>query len=81
MKAKKILFQVLGIFGNAHNYKNVIKSVLIDDFNAQGMLMTNKTLMEHLFTNATYFAIDNSWTHFAKMASQMVVDGFKNKDF
>ncbi len=71
----------IGNFGNAHNYENVVKSVLIDDFNAQGMLMTNKQMMEHLFINSAYFAIDNSWRHFAKMASQMVVDGFKKKDF
>ncbi len=71
----------VGNFGNAHNYENVVKSVLIDDFNAQGMLMTNKGMMEHLFTNSAYFAIDNSWRHFAKMAGQMVVDGFKKKDF
>lgn len=80
-ESKEDFVSGVGNFGNAHNYENVIKSVLIDDFNAQGMLMTNKTLMEHLFTNSTYFAIDNSWTHFAKMAGQMVVDGFKNKDF
>lgn len=71
----------VGNFGNAHNYENVVKSVLIDDFNSQGMLMTNKKMMEHLFTNSAYFAIDNSWKHFAKMAGQMVVDGFKKKDF
>lgn len=71
----------VGNFGNAHNYENVIKSVLIDDFNAQGMLMTNKSMMEHLFTNSTQFAIDNSWGNFAKMAGQMVYDGCKKKDF
>lgn len=71
----------VGNFGNAHQYENVVKSVLIDDFNSQGMLMTNKKMMEHLFTNSAYFAIDNSWGHFAKMVSQMVVDNFKKKDF
>ena len=71
----------VGNFGNAHNYENVVKSVLIDDFNAQGMLMTNKKLMGHLFTNATYFYIDNSWGHFAKLAGQMTLDNFRKKDF
>ncbi len=71
----------VGNFGNAHNYENIVKSVLIDDFSSPGMLMTNKKMMDHLFTNSAYFSIDNSWRHFAKMAGQMVVDGFKKKDF
>ena len=71
----------VGNFGNAHNYENVVKSVLVDDFNAQGMLMTNKKLIEHLFTNSTYFSIDNSWLHFAKLAGQMTLDNFRKKDF
>lgn len=71
----------VGNFGNAHNYENIVKSVLVDDFNSQGMLMTNKKMMDHVFTNSAYFAIDNSWGHFAKMAGQMVIDGFKKKDF
>lgn len=80
-ESKEDFVSGVGNFGNAHNYENVVKSVLIDDFNSQGMLMTNKKMMEHLFTNSTYFSIDNSWGHFAKMAGQMVVDGFKKKDF
>lgn len=71
----------VGNFGNAHNYENIVKSVLIDDFNSQGMLMTNKKLMEHLYTNSTYFMIDNSWGHFAKLAGQMMLDSCRKKDF
>ena len=80
-ESKEDFVSGVGNFGNAHNYENVIKSVLIDDFNAQGMLMTNKKLIEHLFTNATYFYIDNSWGHFAKLAGQMTLDRFRKKDF
>jgi acyl-CoA reductase-like NAD-dependent aldehyde dehydrogenase len=80
-ESKEDFVSGVGNFGNAHNYENVIKSVLIDDFDSQGMLMTNKSMMEHLFINSSYFAIDNGWGHFAKMAGQMVVDGLKKKDF
>ena len=80
-ESKEDFVSGVGNFGNAHNYENVVKSVLIDDFNAQGMLMTNKKLMEHLFTNSTYFYIDNSWGHFAKLAGQMTLDSFRKKDF
>ena len=80
-ESKEDFVSGVGNFGNAHNYENVIKSVLIDDFNAQGMLMTNKKLMEHLFTNASYFNIDQSWGHFVKLAGQMVMDNFRGKDF
>lgn len=80
-ESKENFVSGVGNFGNAHNYENVVKSVLIDDFNAQGMLITKKALMEHLFINSTNFAITNKWGQFAKMAGQMVVDGMKKKDF
>ena len=80
-ESKEDFVSGVGNFGNAHNYENVIKSVLIDDFNAQGMLMTNKKMIDHLFTNSTYFFIDNSWGHFAKLAGQMTLDNFRKKDF
>ncbi|MFT3979267.1 MAG: aldehyde dehydrogenase family protein [Ferruginibacter sp.] len=71
----------VGNFGNAHNFENVIKSVLIDDFHSEGMVFDNKQKMEHLFTNAAYFSIDQSWYNFTKLAGRMVVDGLKKKDF
>lgn len=71
----------VGNFGNPFNYENVKKSVIINDFNATSFELTNRTRVEHLMENLSYFAVDQSWGHFAKLAGQMVIDGFRKKDF
>ncbi|MEL6864163.1 MAG: aldehyde dehydrogenase family protein [Bacteroidota bacterium] len=71
----------IGNFGNALNFDNIVKSVLIDDFNASSFELTHKKRVEHLLENASYFAIDQNWGRFAKLAGQMMVDQFKGKDF
>ena len=71
----------VGNFGNALNYNNVKKSVIINDFNATSFELTNRKRVEHLLENVSYFSIDQSWGHFAKLAGQMMVDNFKGKDF
>lgn len=71
----------VGNFGNAMNFENVVKSVLIDDFNSTSFEFTHRERVEHLLENVSYFSIDQSWGHFAKLAGQMMVDNFKGKDF
>ena len=71
----------VGNFGNALNFENVVKSVIINDFHATSFELTNRKRVEHLLENVSYFSIDQSWGHFAKLAGQMMVDNFKGKDF
>ena len=71
----------VGNFGNALNFDNVKKSVIINDFTSTSFELTNRKRVEHLLENVSIFSIDQSWGHFAKLASQMVVDNFKGKDF
>lgn len=71
----------VGNFGNPFNFENVKKSVIINDFNATSFELTNRVRVEHLMENLSYFAVDQSWGHFAKLAGQMVIDGFRRKDF
>ncbi|KAA3637206.1 MAG: aldehyde dehydrogenase, partial [Bacteroidetes bacterium] len=71
----------VGNFGNALNFDNVKKSVIINDFTATSFELTNRKRVEHLLENVSYFSIDQSWGHFAKLAGQMMVDNFKGKDF
>lgn len=67
--------------GNAMNFDNVKKSVILNDFNSTSFELTNRKATQHLLENASYFSIDQSWGHFAKLAGQMAVDNFKSKDF
>ena len=71
----------VGNFGNALNFDNIKKSVLVNDFNATSFELTNRKRVEHLLENVSYFSIDQSWGHFAKLAGQMMMDNFKGKDF
>jgi acyl-CoA reductase-like NAD-dependent aldehyde dehydrogenase len=71
----------VGNFGNAMNFANITKSVLIDDFHSTSFELTNRNRVEHMLENVSYFSIDQSWGHFAKLAGQMMVDNFKGKDF
>ena len=71
----------VGNFGNGMNYENVVKSVIIDDFSASAFSMTNRKQFEHILVNASKFSVDQSWGRFAKLASQMMVDGMHGKDF
>jgi acyl-CoA reductase-like NAD-dependent aldehyde dehydrogenase len=71
----------VGNFGNAMNFENVVKSVLIDDFKSTSFEFTNRKRVEHLLENVSYFSIDQSWGQFTKLASQMMIDNFKRKDF
>lgn len=71
----------VGNFGNALNFENVKKSVLVNDFHSTSFELTNRKRVEHLLENVSYFSVDQSWGHFAKLAGQMVVDNFKGKDF
>ena len=66
----------VGNFGNALNFENIKKSVIINDFNSTSFELTNRKRVEHLLENVSYFSIDQSWGHFAKLAGQMVVDNF-----
>ncbi|MBO9490367.1 aldehyde dehydrogenase family protein [Endozoicomonas sp. G2_1] len=71
----------VGNFGNAFNFENVKKSVILNDFNATSFELTNRRATERLLENVSYFSIDQSWGRFAKLVGQMMVDGFKKKDF
>ena len=71
----------VGNFGNALNFENVAKSVLIDDFHSTSFELTNRTRVEHMLENVAHFSVDQSWGHFARLAGQMVLDGFRGKDF
>lgn len=70
-----------GNFGNALNFENVEKSILIDDFNAAGFSYTNRKLSQHMNENMTEFSIENSWGKLMKMAGTMMVDNLRKKDF
>jgi cystathionine beta-lyase/cystathionine gamma-synthase len=59
----------------------VVKAVLINDFHSTSFEFTNRTRVNHLLENVSYFSIDQSWGHFAKLAGQMVVDSVRGKDF
>lgn len=71
----------VGNFGNALNFENIKKSVIINDFNATSFELTNRKRVEHLLENVSYYSIDQSWGGFAKLAGQMMIDNFKGKDF
>ena len=71
----------VGNFGNGMNFDNIKKSVIKNDFNATSFELTNRKRVEHLLENVSYYSIDQSWGHFAKLAGQMMVDNFKGKDF
>ncbi len=71
----------VGNFGNALNFENIVKSVIIDDFSAQTFALTNRRQIDHMLTNAALFSVDQSWGRFAKLAGQMVIDGIGGKDF
>jgi len=71
----------VGNFGNALNFDNVSKAVLIDDFSATSFEFTNRSRVEHLLENLSLFSVDQSWGSFAKLAGQMTVDNFRRKDF
>ncbi|WP_315836088.1 aldehyde dehydrogenase family protein [Bradyrhizobium prioriisuperbiae] len=71
----------VGNFGNGLNFENIVRSVIIDDFGAQTFALTNRKQIDHLMTNASKFSVDQSWRQFAKLAGQMMVDGFGGKDF
>lgn len=71
----------VGNFGNPFNFENVKKSVIINDFKSTSFELTHKKRVEHLLENLSYFTVDQSWAHFAKLAGQMMIDGFKSKDF
>ena len=71
----------VGNFGNALNFENVVKSVLIDDFAATSFSLTNRAQFRHLLENASYFSIDQSWLRFAKLAGQMALDSLRKKNF
>ncbi|MCK8520092.1 aldehyde dehydrogenase family protein [Aquimarina sp. D1M17] len=71
----------VGNFGNALNFENIKKSVIKNDFNATSFELTNRKRVEHLLENVSYYAINQSWGDFAKLAGQMMIDNFKGKDF
>lgn len=71
----------VGNFGNALNFENVKKSVIINDFTSTSFELTNRQRVENLLKNVSYFSIDQSWGQFFKLAGQMTIDGFKGKDF
>jgi acyl-CoA reductase-like NAD-dependent aldehyde dehydrogenase len=71
----------VGNFGNAMNFENITKSVLVDDFHSTSFEFTNRKRVINLLENVSYFSIDQSWGHFAKLAGQMMLDNFKGKDF
>lgn len=70
----------VGNFGNALNFENIAKSVLIDDFDAAGLALTNRTQINHMLENASMFAIDQSWGRFARLAGQMMVDSLHRSE-
>ena len=80
-ETKENFISGVGNFGNAMNFENVEKSVIIDDFNSSSFELTNKKRVDHMLENAAYFSIDQSWGHFARLAGAMVMDGFRGKDF
>lgn len=71
----------VGNFGNALNYENITKSVIIDAFGAPAFELTNRKQFLHLLENASLFSVDQSWGRFAKLAGQMTIDSFGKKDF
>ena len=71
----------VGNFGHALNFENITKSVLIADFNAPGLAMTNRKLANNMLENAAMFGIEQSWVRFIKLAGQMMVDNLRKKDF
>ena len=71
----------VGNFGNALNFDNVVKAVLIDDFHSTSFEFTNRARVNHLLENVSHFAIDQSWGHFARLAGHMTVDSLRRKDF
>lgn len=71
----------VGNFGNALNFENVVKSVIIDDFSAVAFQLTNRRQVTNLLVNASRFSVDQSVGKFMKLAGQMVMDGMRGKDF
>ena len=71
----------VGNFGNALNFENVVKSVIVDDFMAASFSMTNRRQFNNLLVNASRFSVEPKWGTFAKLAGQMIFDGFRKKDF
>lgn len=71
----------VGNFGNAFNFENIVKSVIIDKFGADAFALTHRKQFENLLVNASFFAVDQSWGQFFKLAGQMIRDSFRKKDF
>ncbi len=71
----------IGNFGNALNYENITKSVLMDEFGATVFELTNRKQVMHLLENASLFSVDQNWGRFAKLAGQMAFDSLGGKDF
>ena len=80
-ETKESFVSGVGNFGNALNYENITKSVIVDEFGASAFELTNRKQFMHLLENASLFSVDQSWGRFAKLAGQMVMDGMHAKDF
>ena len=57
----------VGNFGNALNFENIIKSVIIDDFGAQTFAYTDRAQMDHIYEKSAKFAVRQDWTAFAEL--------------
>ncbi|MDK9764723.1 aldehyde dehydrogenase family protein [Vibrio sp. D420a] len=79
-ETKEDLVSGVGNFGNALNFDNVLKSVIIDDFNADTFALTNQKQFENLLVNASKFSVHQTWGLFIKLAGQMVLDSRCKKE-
>ena len=72
----------IGNFGNALNYENVEKSILIGQFqSANHMLAQNKTAFGHLLSDMADFAVHPTWGTLTRLLGDAVIDSFRKKDF
>lgn len=71
----------VGNFGNALNFDNVVKAVLIDDFHSTSFEFTNRAAVHNMLRNVSHFSIDQSWGQLARLIGQMTVDNLRRKDF
>ena len=71
-----------GNFGNALNFENVEKSILIGSFMSPGhMIISNKAAFDTLALGMAQFSVDPGWMNLIKLMGGAITGSFKKRDF
>ncbi|MBT2971308.1 MAG: aldehyde dehydrogenase [gamma proteobacterium symbiont of Ctena orbiculata] len=71
-----------GNFGNAMNFQNVEKSILIGSFMSPGhMIIRNKAAFDTLALGMARFSVEPGWINLIRLMSGAITGSFKKRDF